>query len=209
MIRLLPKQFTFLFFALLVSPLILTLLAACQTAAAVGEPPEIRFGEDICDHCFMIINEPRFAASYVTEMGETRRFDDIGNMMFYHIEHDEDVAAFWVHDYDTEEWLRAENAHYVVSPDIYTPMASGIVAFQDAGSAERLAAEHSGQLFDFTELIQYYASGEVSHDHHHHDHSGHNDDHDHSDRHDDDHDHSGHHDDRHDDHVHHEDEHNH
>ena len=53
----------------------------------------------------MIINEARFAASYVTVAGEVRRFDDIGNMLLYDYKHQEEVHVYWVHDFNTEEWM--------------------------------------------------------------------------------------------------------
>ena len=83
---------------------ILSVLAlACQPAPPLDKPPDIRYREDTCDQCRMIISDPRFAASYVTQQGETRRFDDIGDMLIHHTEQGEEVAVFWVHDYETEE----------------------------------------------------------------------------------------------------------
>jgi copper chaperone NosL len=146
---------------------------ACRSAAAAGNPPDVRYGEDVCDHCGMIINEPRFAASYVTGERETRRFDDIGNMMAHYAQYKENVAAFWVHDYESEEWLRAEEAHFVLSSGIRTPMGHGVVAFDDAARAQQLAAVHDGRVLDFEQLVVYYTGGDgrVKHDHSTHDHS--------------------------------------
>jgi copper chaperone NosL len=141
--------------------------AACSAGATLDQPPDIRYGEDACDHCGMIINEPRFAASYVTEDGETRRFDDIGNMMAHYAQYNENVAAFWVHDYESEEWMRAEEAHYVVSSGIHTPMGHGVVAFDDAARAGHLAGTEEGRVLDFPELVAYYTGGKgkAAHDH--------------------------------------------
>jgi copper chaperone NosL len=158
--------------------LLLLATAACSSAATADQPPEIRYGEDACDHCRMIINEPRFAASYVTDSQETRRFDDIGNMMAHYAQYKENVSAFWVHDYESEEWLRAEDAHYVVSSDLYTPMGHGVVAFDDAARAQSLAGAHDGHVLDFPQLLAYYTTGrgQVSHNQSVH---GHGDAHDH------------------------------
>jgi copper chaperone NosL len=156
----------------LVLLLLLLFTAACSAGAATDRPPEIRYGEDACDHCGMIINEPRFAATYVTEDGETRRFDDIGNMMVHYAQYREDVATFWVHDYESEEWLQAEQAHYVLSSSIRTPMGHGVVAFDSANDAERLAGANDGRVLDFQQLITYYTGGKGTAQHEH-DHSGH------------------------------------
>lgn len=129
------------------------LLISCQPRPSLEAPPEIRYGEDVCDLCHMIINEARFAAAYVTRQGEVRRFDDIGDLVAYHAAHAEAVAAFWVHDYDTEEWLRAEQATFVVSDAFHTPMGHGIVAVADAARAQELAASVEGRVVAFTDLF--------------------------------------------------------
>lgn len=128
------------------------LLAACSSGPDLETPPDIRYGEDSCDRCLMIINEARYAAAYMTDDGETRRFDDIGGMVAYTQEVTEDVAVFWVHDFDTEEWLKGEAAFYVTS-DQATPMGFGIVAFADQERAEAWAAEMDGVVMTFSGLL--------------------------------------------------------
>ena len=134
--------------------LAITMLGACGGGPDLDEPPDIRYGEDVCDRCVMIINEARFAAAYVTPDGEARRFDDIGGMVAYLDELVEEVAVFWVHDYDTEEWMKAEAAVYVESDDLVTPMGFGIVAFADQGRAEEWAGEQQGTVRSYSELFE-------------------------------------------------------
>ena len=106
----------------------------------------------------MIITEPRFAAAYYTENGTARIFDDIGGMCAYHLENRENVASFWVHDYETEAWINAEDAHFVQNSELYTPMAFGVVAFSDVDRAQILAEETGGGLLSFEELLDHYES---------------------------------------------------
>ena len=141
------------------------LVVSCGSEPDFDQPPEIRYGEDTCERCLMIINEARYAAAYVSEDGQERRFDDIGGMIDYHKEIPEDVAVFWVHDYDTEEWLKAESAHFVMNEGQYTPMGYGIVAFGDGGRAEAWAAEQGGMMMSFTDLMAREGqSGEHDHE---------------------------------------------
>lgn len=140
------------------------LIAACSTAPDLDQPPEIRYGEDTCERCYMIINEARFAAAYVTREGDSRRFDDIGGMLAYNQEMSEDVAVFWVHDFDTEEWLKADEAYFVESDNQHTPMGFGIVAFAGRDRAEEWAAEQDGMVMTFSELLADDANMSVSHD---------------------------------------------
>jgi copper chaperone NosL len=131
----------------------LPVLAACSTGPDLDEPPEIIYGVDPCDRCLMIINEARFAAAYITNEGETRRFDDIGGMIAYTDEVGEEVAVFWVHDFETAEWIKAEEAFYVES-DEQTPMGFGVVAFSQRERAQLWAGDHNGTMQSFGGLFE-------------------------------------------------------
>ena len=128
------------------------LLVACGSPPDFDQPPEIRYGEDICVRCSMIVNEARYAAAYVTAEGEARLFDDIGGMFDYNAQMNEEVAVFWVHDFDTEEWLKADQAYYVEG-DYITPMGYGIVAFSEESRADAWAAENEGMIIAFDNLL--------------------------------------------------------
>lgn len=144
----------------LFAALIILLLASCQSGDQTAGPPEIRYGEDVCDHCNMIINEPRFAAAYFSEDGETRRFDDIGEMFLYARESGDAVRSYWVHDFHSESWLEADGATFVHDPDLTTPMGWGIAAFSDADDA-RTYGEQDGDVLTFSELQERVLSGDL------------------------------------------------
>jgi copper chaperone NosL len=132
-------------------------LAACGSAPnAEPTPPAVHYGEDICELCGMIVSEERYAAAYVTEDGHGHSFDDIGDMVQAHLATQEAVIALFVHDYQDETWIRAETAHYVLSDDLTTPMASGLAAFTSSEEAQALAAELQGQVLTFDELLTHY-----------------------------------------------------
>jgi copper chaperone NosL len=131
-------------------------LAACAAEGDPLAPPEMHYGEDVCDACQMIISEERHAAATIVEVdgaSEPRRFDDIGDLLDYHEGQPElPVLSWYVHDYETLEWLDALTASYVVSDDLATPMGHGIVAFGDRLRAEAFALEHAGEVKDFDAL---------------------------------------------------------
>ncbi|RMF87896.1 MAG: hypothetical protein D6736_11855 [Nitrospinota bacterium] len=141
----------------------------CSSGQSRDTPPDIRYGEDICDQCRMIISEARFAAGYVTTDGRQRRFDDIGDMLLFHAEHAEEVAAFWVHDYKREEWIRAETAFFVVSRALPTPMGHGVVAFRNEQQARDLADKVAGKVLRFDDLQEHLVAqhGSTGYRHHH------------------------------------------
>jgi len=132
----------------------LFLLSGCGQAADTDNPPEIAYGQDVCERCGMIISEEKFAAAYWTEGGEARRFDDIGGMLAYISEESEDVASYWVHDFANGEWIRAEEAYYVLDSQLMTPMGFGIAAFADEEQAQALAHGQEGiMIMPFAKLL--------------------------------------------------------
>ena len=137
--------------------LIILLLTACGGQAnAEPSPPVIHYGEDICEFCGMIISDERFAAGYLTADGQERIFDDLGGMFKAHLERQETVTAFFVHDFEATKWIRAEKAHYVLSQELPTPMLNGLVACESRDKAEALAAEYNAQVLDFHDVLDYY-----------------------------------------------------
>lgn len=141
--------------------------AACSSGPDLENPPELRYGEETCARCLMIINEARYAASYVTGTGEVRYFDDIGEMFSFVTETPENVVVFWVHDYDTEEWIKGQDAHYVAADGLRTPMGFDIVAVSTEERAESLTAEMDGTLYSFESLMALAVSGEIELAHEH------------------------------------------
>jgi copper chaperone NosL len=117
--------------------LVILCFSACKEEKYTG-PQAIRYGEDVCLRCKMIISDKRFAAQYITERGEASKFDDIGCMMDELKEEKKSgvgVLAVYVTDYGTGEWIDAGSAFYIRSPEIKTPMGYGIAAF---GSEESM-----------------------------------------------------------------------
>jgi nitrous oxide reductase accessory protein NosL len=109
----------------------------------------------------MIINEARFASSYVTGTGEVRHFDDLGEMFSYIHEFAENVIIYWVHDSDTDEWLKGKDAYYVAGNGLRTPMGFDIIAVSTEARAEALAAESDGVVHTFGSLVSLAAAGRI------------------------------------------------
>ncbi len=145
-------------------------VSGCASSVDASGPPEIVYGRDLCVECGMLITEPRFAAAYWVD-GEARRFDDIGNMLAHGIEQGEievDSQSVWVHDYEHEVWLSADDAHYVHAPGLATPMGWGLVAVETRDRADLLAAERGGEVLTWPQLFAFsYEHGRLTstHDH--------------------------------------------
>ena len=128
------------------------LLTACAYQSGEPKPPEIAYGQEVCDSCGMLISEARFAAATLLENGETRKFDDLSEMFSYHMDHpDLTVRAWFVHDYESEGWIRGETAFYVLDEEIKSPMGHGMAAFENREKAEKMAAELGVKVYTFDE----------------------------------------------------------
>ena len=160
--------------------LLILFVSACAQGTAEIRPPDIRYGEDVCAECNMIISDPRFAAAYargrnpraaVRARGDIQSrvrareamqnnaqlqqlaFDDIGDMLLYATKHPEQkIVGSYVHDYQTEEWLDAADAHFVISSAIATPMGHGIAAFATEENAQAFALETRGEMLTWDAL---------------------------------------------------------
>lgn len=143
----------------------LLFLAGCRSSVDVSQPPDIVCGRDPCDRCKMLISEENMAAAYWTTAGEARRFDDIGEMLAYQKETGDDVATWWVHDLTSGDWLKAEDAHFVIGAGVATPMGFGIVAFSDENVAETLAlGVENALVLDFSGLRVQPVRSMMTHD---------------------------------------------
>ena len=127
------------------------LLAGCAGQSAETQPPTIRYGRDVSEHG-MIISDPRFAAAALPERGDAILFDDIGELLKYLQAHPANYRAHYVNDYTTKRWLRAEDARYLLSARINSPMGWGLAACGDDAAARQLQGERGGELLTWAEL---------------------------------------------------------
>jgi copper chaperone NosL len=131
---------------------LLLVFTACREAEI--KPVEIA-AEDVCTHCKMAISEKQFASEIITTDGDALKFDDIGCMQDYLKEKpDTKIAAHFFMEYDTKQWLKGNGATFVKSKEITSPMGGGIIAFSNETKAKTAAAEFSGQVLSFAELMK-------------------------------------------------------
>ncbi len=102
----------------------------------------------------MAISQKRYAAELVAVEGNVFKFDDIGCMIHFAqqrrwIAH---PPARFVHDYDSAEWIEAGRASFVLSPEIPSPMASGLLAVKELGKAERYATRFHGRVHSLDDI---------------------------------------------------------
>lgn len=137
-------------------------LVACGGGVDTTQPPEILYGQDVCDECDMIISEEKYASAYWTEAGEARRFDDVGEMLVYMTENPEATASVWVHDIHSAAWLPADDAWFVMNSGLRTPMGTGIAVTADEQAARALAFDQpDARVMTFVEMVAAAEAGEL------------------------------------------------
>lgn len=127
----------------------LLLFAGCSAAGPTG-PPEIRYGEEECSRCRMIVGEPRFAAAARLDQ-EVRIFDDLGELFETPLQAGEQA---WVHDAESGAWIDARAATYVRFSDLKSPMGYGLLAFADQARARVRAASQGGTVLSFQQAAK-------------------------------------------------------
>jgi len=128
----------------------LLILLACQT-----DPEPIDFGKDACDHCKMVIMDPKFGAEIITEKGRIYKFDDVNCKRNYINENavqEENLKYNMVIDFSEPQTLiNADRAYYVKSEEIKSPMGSQIAAFNSEDAARQMMKRWNGG-----EMLNYF-----------------------------------------------------
>lgn len=98
-----------------------------------GGPQPIRFGEDACDNCRMVISDKRFGAELVTAKGKVFKFDDINCFWKYKQRQkmtEADLSFQMVVAYNQPgQLIEATTACILRSDAIKSPMSSRMAAF--------------------------------------------------------------------------------
>ncbi len=135
-----------------------SLLAALLLIGCAKQPvkPVDIAQDDLCSYCRGVIAEKQYAAEFITKDGFVRKFDDISCMVQHAKEKvkPQNIEAYFIVDFPTQKWVPAQQAKFVKSDKFTTPRNGGILAFQDAASAQKLASQYQAQVLTFDELMK-------------------------------------------------------
>ncbi len=132
---------------------------AALLAIACGEPQPrpIAFGETACAHCHMTATDPRFAAELVTQRHKVFVFDDAGCLAAFLAEGSvpaDQVHSLWVTDYlDPDRLLRIEQAVFLRSAALRTPMDTRVVALRPGVRADSMRAATGGEVVAWADVV--------------------------------------------------------
>lgn len=129
------------------------LLAACGRPG----PQPIAWGAQECDWCHMAVVQPAFAAQLVLRTGKAYVFDDPGCLAAFVREGSvaaDAVHSLWVQDYLDPDAppLRVEDAVFLRSDALRTPMDHRLAALRPGPRADSLRAALGGELVGWGEV---------------------------------------------------------
>lgn len=129
-----------------------TFAAACGNAGGPPAPRDVALGVDICEFCHMSVDEPDFAAQWVSDDGRQLVFDEPGCLIAWLDEHPDARGTAFVADAEGSGWLAADHATFVHG-GVSTAMGFDIRAFRSPDAARKVAAETGGSVRDWNSLL--------------------------------------------------------
>jgi len=136
--------------------MLLIVLAGCEPT-----PQPIQFGSEQGDYCRMIITEPQFASQILNKQGRAFKFDSIECMAAYALTADgsDNFHSHWVPNFtNPDEWLRAEDAFFLHSETLRSPMGLYLSAYSDRETAEEYLQEYRGEIVGWDEVKEIVRS---------------------------------------------------
>lgn len=134
----------------------LYILLIFTVASCSNEIDPIRFGFDSCDNCKMLIMDPKFGGVILTKKGKSFKFDDTNCMTNYlknNFQDKNQISSISTIDYNQpEKLIDATNAVYILSPEIKSPMASGIASFSSHESLLEFMRMYNGSTLTWDEV---------------------------------------------------------
>lgn len=124
------------------------------------EPETLRYGQDVCHTCKMTLVDKKYGAELVTAKGKVYKFDDVNCMAgFIHSGYlnDQTISLTLITDYAQPGTLiPAQEAFYLKSDNLRSPMASGIAAFGSIESLQQNKETLTGTALRWSEVLTQF-----------------------------------------------------
>jgi copper chaperone NosL len=124
------------------------LFLAMSTTGCEARPQPIRYGQDECADCKMMISDQRFGAEIVTRKGRVVKFDDVGCMQSFlargAVSRDE-IRSSVVSDFNQPNHFLALDAAFFLKNDaLKSPMRSDTAAFATEAEMQKVKERLGG-----------------------------------------------------------------
>ena len=131
----------FLFFGIL--------LCSCSK-----QPQPIDYGNDACHYCQMTIVDKIHGAEVVTDKGKIFKFDSAECLMRFSNDLVETDGYQFLTNYfeSSEALIPIENATFLISEEIPSPMGAYLTAFESQQVAEATKRQKGGKIYNWKEI---------------------------------------------------------
>lgn len=127
---------------------VIALITFLLIAGCNPKPEKIYFGKDNCAECKMTIMDQRFGGELVTKKGKVYKFDDAYCMAVFlerrGVELTDIHQTLFIDHNDDKEFVKVEQAEFVVSSQFKSPMGGNAAAFKSLFDAKKKSAEMAG-----------------------------------------------------------------
>ena len=130
------------------------LLGVLAIVGCSNSPKPIDYGNDGCHYCRMTIVDKIHGAELITDKGKIFKFDATECMLNYMAENEAlQISSLLINYYEApSEFIVAEEATFLISENLPSPMGANLTAFQEQASAERVQLEKGGKLYTWESL---------------------------------------------------------
>ncbi len=138
-----------------ISIIVFVLFFSCKP-----EPEALHYGQDACQTCKMTLADKKFGAELVTAKGKVYKFDDVNCMAGFINSgylNDQTISFKLITDYaQPGKLIPAEEAFYLKSGNIRSPMASGIAAFETEVALKKHKETLTGIQLVWSEVLTQF-----------------------------------------------------
>lgn len=120
-------------------------------------PEPINFGHDGCAFCKMTIIDPKFGAELITKKGKIFKFDAVECMVHFEQKQyvkPEEIGRYFVTDASGKGLIAAEEAMFMHSEKLPSPMGANISAFSISDENESLIQSYNGKKMDWQQVVR-------------------------------------------------------
>jgi copper chaperone NosL len=142
---------------------VVAMLLALAVGACAIEPQPLHLGNEECAHCRMMITEPQFAAQALNNKGKAFKFDAVECLASWVLAGEVDAAeihSLWVADHEEPtRWLRVEEAAFLRSGAVHSPMGAGLIALRDGDAARDQQRARGGEVMGWDGVLALSRDG--------------------------------------------------
>lgn len=134
------------------------IICVIGTGACKIGPEPISYGSDVCQFCSMTIIDKQHGSELVTGKGKVFKFDSVECLLNYRNELDGEAGAMYLCNHYTApgELIFVEEASFLISEGIPSPMGAYLTAFESEEAAFKAKNEYGGDLFNWAELLEHW-----------------------------------------------------